>query len=326
MTNISIALTCADYPHVMPLATGAVRPDGIDLTLLCGNHGSWPMRADMLNRAIGDPAIHGGEASLAGHVRRIDQGDRSFVGIPAFILRNFTARDLYVRKGGPVRTIADLAGKRVGMYSWTASGSVWYRHFLRHIGVKLDSLRWWIGDIDGPTATPHGTPFPPGVELAPPGRALSEMLIQGEIDMLYSPPRPRRYHPVDGPIVRLVPDIRAAERDYFEKTGCFPPQHLVILRRAVWALNPWIARSLTGAFARCHDQFAATQRGFPYASPWLDLDIEEADSLMGAGFEPHGLNDHTRREIEAFCDQAHRAGLTRRRVGVDECFEEFLGS
>jgi 4,5-dihydroxyphthalate decarboxylase len=212
------------------------------------------------------------------------------------------------------------------MYSWTASGSVWYRHFLRHNGVPPESLRWSIGDIDGPTATPHGAPFPPGVELAPPGRTLAVMLIRGEIDALLSPPRPRRYHPVDGPIVRLVPDIRAAERDYYRATGCFPPQHLVILRRAVWALNPWIARSLTDAFQRCHDHFAGAQRRFPYASPWLDLDIEEADALMGAGFRPHGLDDHTRREIEAFCDQAHRAGLTGRRVGVDECFEEFLSS
>jgi 4,5-dihydroxyphthalate decarboxylase len=44
-------------------------------------------------------------------------------------LRNFTARDLYVRKDGPVKTEADLVGKRIGMYDWVASGSIWYRHF-----------------------------------------------------------------------------------------------------------------------------------------------------------------------------------------------------
>jgi len=36
MANIAIVLTGADYAHVMPLATGAVKPDGIDLTLLLG--------------------------------------------------------------------------------------------------------------------------------------------------------------------------------------------------------------------------------------------------------------------------------------------------
>jgi hypothetical protein len=91
---------------------------------------SWEMRAEMLRRALDDPVVQGGEASMAGHLRRIDKGDRSHVGLPVFPLRNFTARDLYVRKGGPVKSPADLAGKRVGMYDWVVSGSIWYRHFL----------------------------------------------------------------------------------------------------------------------------------------------------------------------------------------------------
>src|SRR5216683_4191789 len=104
MAEIPITLTCADYARVMPLATGEVKPDGIDLTLALGRGGSWEMRAEMLRRALSDPAVQGGEASMAGHLRRIDNGDRSFVGLPVFPLRNFTARDLYVRKDGPVKT------------------------------------------------------------------------------------------------------------------------------------------------------------------------------------------------------------------------------
>ena len=77
---------------------------------------------------------------MAGHLRRIDQGDRSLVALPVFPLRNFTARDLYVRKDGPVRTPADLRGRRVGMYDWVASGSIWYRHFLRFIDVTPEDL------------------------------------------------------------------------------------------------------------------------------------------------------------------------------------------
>ena len=100
MADILITLTCGDYARVMPLATADVKPDGIALTLIHGTGGSWEMRAEMLRRALSDPAVQGGEASMAGHLRRIDNGDRSFVGLPVFPLRNFTARDLYVRKGG----------------------------------------------------------------------------------------------------------------------------------------------------------------------------------------------------------------------------------
>jgi 4,5-dihydroxyphthalate decarboxylase len=157
MADILITLTCGDYARVMPLATADVKPDGIALTLIHGTSGSWEMRAEMLRRALDDPAVHGGEASMAGHLRRIDKGDRSFVGLPVFPLRNFTARDLYVRQGGPVRTPADLVGKRLGMYDWVASGSIWYRHFLLFIGVAPESLEWWIGDIDSPQ-TPDANP------------------------------------------------------------------------------------------------------------------------------------------------------------------------
>src|SRR5260370_3737526 len=95
------------------------------------------------------------------------------------------------------------------------------------------------------------------------------MLMAGELEAIYSPPRPQRYDPVNGPIVRLFPDIRAIERDYFRRTGCFPPQHLVILRRDVWERDKWIARGLTDAFIRCNHQFTAPQRNFPTAPPAL---------------------------------------------------------
>lgn len=325
MTDVPIRLTCADYARVMPLATGDVTPDGIALSLVHGTGGSWEMRAEMLRRALHDPDVDGGEASMAGHLRRIDAGDRSQVALPVFPLRNFTARDLYIRKDGPVGSPAELRGKRVGMYDWVASGSIWYRHFLNFIDVPPQSLEWWIGDIDAPRPATHIYTLPPGVHQAPPGRSLSDMLIAGELDPVYSPPRPRDYHPARGPIIRLFADARAIERDYFRRTGCFPPQHLVIVRREVWQRNKWVARSLTDAFIRANDMFAAAQRQFPYVSPWLDLDPEETEALMGADFHPYGFAKN-RATIDIFCRQAYDLGIVSRPIAADEYFAEFLES
>jgi 4,5-dihydroxyphthalate decarboxylase len=325
MADIPITLTCADYARVMPLAAGDVKPDGITLTLIHGTAGSWEKRAEMLRRALDDPMLQGGEASMAGHLRRIDTGDRSHVGLPVFPLRNFTARDLYVRKGGLVESPADLIGKRIGMYDWVASGSIWYRHFLRFSGVPPESLEWWIGDIDAPRTTTHRYTLPTGVRRPPEGRSLSEMLIAGELDAIYSPPRPQRYDPVNGPIVRLFSDIRAVERDYFRRTGCFPPQHLMILRRDVWERENWIARSLTEAFIRCNDQFATAQRRFPYVSPWLDIELEENEALMGIDFHPYGF-EKNRKAVDTFCRQAHEFGIVSRLITAEEYFAEYLAS
>jgi len=325
MADLPISLTCADYARVMPLAAGDVKPEGISLTLVHGTSGSWEMRAEMLRRALHDPKVHGGEASMAGHLRRIDQGDRSHVALPVFPLRNFTARDLYVRKDGAIRAPADLNGKRIGMYDWVASGSIWYRHFLRFVGVRPEGVQWWIGDIDTPRAQTHVYALPDGVHRPPAGRSLSEMLIAGELDAIYSPARPQHYDPVKGPIVRLFPDIRTIERDYFRQTGCFPPQHLVILRRDAWERDKWIARSLTDAFVRCNDQFAAAQRNFPYVSPWLDAELEETEAVMGKDFHPYGF-EKNRDVIDVFCRQAHELGIVSRLITAYEYFAEYLAS
>src|ERR1051326_4745384 len=118
MADLALTLTCADYARLTPLMLGDIKPEGIGLTLVHGTGGSWPARGQMVPRALHDPVVQGGEASMAAHLRRIDNGDRRHVGLPVFPLRNFTARDLYVRQDGPVKTPADLIGKRIGMYDW----------------------------------------------------------------------------------------------------------------------------------------------------------------------------------------------------------------
>jgi 4,5-dihydroxyphthalate decarboxylase len=323
MSDVALTLTAADYARLMPLATGEVKPKGIALTLQLSRQGSWPERAEMLRRAVQDPSVHGGEWSMAQYLYRIDKGDRQFVGLPIFPLRNFTARDLYIRRGGPIRSPKDLAGKRIGMYSYTASGSIWYRHFLRFIGLDPASIQWVIGDVDAAWSSPVDPNLPAGVKTAPAGRLLSDMLLADELEAVYSPPRPQAYHPRTGAIARLFPDFRLIEQDYFRQTGAFPPQHLMVLRREVWDANRWIARSLTEAFIAANDWFTHSQRGFPYATPWLEAEIEETVAVMGEDVHPYGF-ERNREQIGMFANEAFRLGFTSRRITVEEYFADYL--
>jgi 4,5-dihydroxyphthalate decarboxylase len=323
MAPTPIRLACADYARLAPLMTGDVVAEGVDLTLIHGTGGSWPARAEMLRRALTDPELDGGEASMAGHLRRIDNGDRSFVALPVFPLRNFTGRDLYVRKDGSIRAPADLIGKRVGMYDWVASGSIWYRHFLHFIGVPPGRLEWWIGDVDKGWTAQHNAQLPEGVHPVAEGRFLSEMLLAGDLEAIYSPPRPARYDPEHGPIIRLFPDCRDIERAYFKATGVYPPQHLVVIRRELWQRDKSLARRLTDAFIRSNAMFAAAQRNFPYVSPWLDRELEETEALMGADFHQDGF-ERNRETVDIFCRQAFDLRITRRRIAPEKYFAEFL--
>ena len=325
MTDKKLLLTCADYVRLAPLLGGNVRMEGGELALRLSEPGSWPSRAAVMAQATKDPAVDGGEASMGVHLSRMDRGDRSFVALPVFVLRNFTGRDLYVRKGSPITELSQLAGKRVGMYSWTASGSIWYRHFLTWAGLDPLAVQWCIGEIDGAYAPRMDADLPAGITRPASGRSLAEMLIDGELDAIYSPSRPLRYGPVEGPIVRLLPDYRPVELRYFQDTGVLPPQHLMVLRRDVWEADKTLARRVTDAFVRCETAFCASVRGFPYASPWFEEELDAATATVGPDAYAHGL-DKNLSTMEQFCATAHRLGLTSRQIPVEDYFAEFLSS
>ena len=46
-------------------------------------------------------------------------------------------------------------------------------------------------------------------------------------------------------------------------------------------------------------------------SPWLDVELEETEALMGADFHQDGF-ERNRATIEAFCQQAFDLGITKR--------------
>ena len=326
MADVQISLTCADYARVMPLATGEVKPDGIALTMILGSRGSWPARAEMLRRAVQDETVQGGEWSMAQYLYRIEKGDRSHVGLPVFPLRNFTARDLYVRRGGPIRRPEDLAGRRIGMYSYTASGSIWYRHFLRFVGLDPAAIEWWIGDIDTPWSAPMDADAAPRREGAGSGSvAVGHADRGGARGDLQPAPSGRPTIPSMGPSPDCSRTSAASSRRTFEQTGAFPPQHLVVIRRETWQAHRWIAKSLTEAFIAGNDCFTAAQKGFPYATPWLEAELEDTAAVMGDDFHPYGF-ERNRAQIDMFAAEAFRLGLTSRQITAEEYFADFLAS
>lgn len=312
----ALTLACSNYVRFMPIATGDVHPKDLALTWLRGD------RTEMLRRATDDATIDGGESSMAQHVMRLDRGDRSLVAIPVFPLRNFTVRDLYTRKGSPL-TAQTLGERRIGIYNWAASGAVWYRHLMRYLGHDTTKIAWVVGGADAPADVRLPEPPLPHVTAAPKGSSLSDLLIAGSIDAFFAPLPPRKLHPVDGPIVRVFPAFRTMEQKYFADSGCYPPQHVVLLRRASWERDPSAGRRLVEAFNESETVFEAGQRQFPYNSPWLIEDVEDAARLMGVDYHAHGLGKN-RHAVDVFCRSAFEDGLTRRRLTVEDFFAEFL--
>jgi 4,5-dihydroxyphthalate decarboxylase len=85
------------------------------------------------------------------------------------------------------------------------------------------------------------------------------MLLDGEIDALffYLPAQNvlDRSMTLEGnPAVRwLFPDPLAEGVRYYRKTGLFPVNHCVVVRRAIFEKHPWVALNLYAMFVRAKE-------------------------------------------------------------------------
>ncbi len=321
----TLTLAITEYLRFTPLIWGQMQPgpapgsvEGLELRWV---HGT---RRQMLDRTLDDPTVDGGESSMLGHLLRVARGDRSMVAVPVFLLRNFTARDLYVLQGSELSP-GELNGRRLGIYNWAASGAVWYRRLLRYLDNDPSSMQWVVGDADVPATVISRAPLPAYVRNSPPDRSLTDLIMGGEIDAIFAPLPPVAYHRDEGPLVRLIPDYREVEGRYFEDTGFYPPQHVLVLKRAAWERDPTVGPRLLDIFQACETTFMEAQRLYPYALPWMIREVEDTELLMGLDYHAHGLEKNLA-AMEAFLEGAFEDGLTDRRVTVEEYFQEFLGA
>ena len=86
------------------------------------------------------------------------------------------------------------------------------------------------------------------LERIGPGKTLSKMLADGEIDALIGPPAPSCFHENHPDIARLFPDFIEKEKDYFRRTKIFPIMHLLAIHKNKVRELPWLPSSLFKAF------------------------------------------------------------------------------
>ncbi|HZS33091.1 MAG TPA: ABC transporter substrate-binding protein [Methylomirabilota bacterium] len=314
MANLPLTLATRDYDHVMPLATGDVRIEGVDLHLI--------RSFDALSRVTGEASIDGGEASFSRYVQRLAGGDRALVGLPVFLMREFRHRNFYVRRDAGLRSLADLAGRRVGLDAWPNSGNTWSRALMREAGVPPERVRWVVGRVHAHDAPPPADPLPAGVELAK--RPLRDMLVDGELDVLIWAWTPDGFYDADSPLTRLFEDYVTAERAHYQQTRLFPAHHVLVLKRGVVERAPQLLRAVYAGFeaARAH---AARQRWTLHeSSPWLLADLEAQARLMGPEAAGYGVRSPENRAMVArFCTEQHAQGLIARPLDPAAVFADF---
>jgi 4,5-dihydroxyphthalate decarboxylase len=307
--TIRVIMQSHDFLH--PLLCGDIAPDDPDLRIERGN----------LRLAQTDPEVVATELSLARHVNRISRDDHSWVAIPAFVRRGFSHRSWFVKRDSTFHTSRDLTGKRVGTNEYLATGNTWSRAAARDQGLDVQTLEWTIGSIDGGSFSTTES-LPSNARYAPNEEALVDLLVRGELDALMCPDPPKGFYEPDNMVVRLLPDYRNAEREFFRRTRVYPAYHIVGIRQATYDKSPNLALSIYRTLEKSQHAWTAERLYEGDTSPWLLADLEETMSLMGAGWQHYGEKENAAM-LTYFCGEMHAQGLIQRLVRPEELFTEF---
>lgn len=310
MSSLSVTLACGPYDRTRGLADGRVAVEGVDLTYLCLEPEEIFFR--MTQHAEFDAA----ELSLSSFLIMHATGRSPFVAIPVFPSRMFRHSSVYVRESTGITSPSQLAGRRVGLAEYQLTANVWVRGiFEDHYDLEATDVSYRTGGLNEPgrkekLALAH---LPPDLDLEPiaTDRTLSDMLVTGEIDAIYSPRAPDAFVQGRPEVRRLFADPRTEEADYYRRTGIFPIMHVVVVRRDLYDANRWLARSLTKAFQ--HSKALALRElarsvALSVTLPWSLNELDATTELMGQDFWPYGLEPN-RGALELFVRYSHSQGL-----------------
>ncbi|MBV9408234.1 MAG: ABC transporter substrate-binding protein [Candidatus Eremiobacteraeota bacterium] len=316
--ELSAALTTNE--RTRPLLDGEVAPQAVRL-LTSGLHPS-----EIFWRQLKHAEFDVSEMSLSSLLIATSKGDRTWAALPVFTSRTFYHTLILVRADAGIAAPADLRGKRVGVPEYQQTAAVWSRGVLQHeFGVMPGEIDWFM---ERTPERSHGdaTGFrpPPGVTVTPipPDRNIGSMLLDGSLDatLLYL----RERNLVDRSTADLegssaVHPLFDAAREgprYFAKTGIFPINHAVVVRRTLLERHPWVALNLYEAFvaAKEHARHRALAALVPYAAIGAVPGRATARDPL-----PYGLREN-RHVLETLAGYVHEQGLSDRRVALDEVF------
>jgi len=320
MSRLPLTIATWDYDRVRPLIDGRVQVEGCDV-----NYITMPVE-ELFERAFFHGEFDVAEIGFSPFLIALSRGPTPYVALPVFLSRMFRHSAVYVRSDRGIEGPADLKGKRIGVPEYQMSAVLWVRGFLQdEYGIAAKDIQWVQAGLENPGRRdkfplnlPEGFPL-----VSRNDTSLSALLAEGELDAVISARRPSCFVNGHPKVRRLFPDYRAAESDYFRRTGIFPIMHALGIRRETHEQNRWLAASLYKAFAqakRIADAEFAETTALKIGLPWVTAEFEATKDVMGEDFWSYGLNEANRRTLSAMARYSHEQGLAVRLVGVEEMF------
>lgn len=320
---LSLTLATWDHDRVMAVHDGRVQVPGVafDSTIL--------PTGKLFPIAVQEARFDVTELSVSSYILQLSRGVTEYTAIPAFISRAFRHSGFFARAGSDIATLADLAGRRVGVPEYQMTAALWMRGLMADsYGVNPADVHWRTGALDaGVRHERLELALPEGMRVEPiaDGETLQDLLLAGALDALLAPNPPRAFLQGDPRIRRIIPDFAAAERAYHAETGFFPLMHLVAVRRRIVEENPWLPAALMAGFTEARDISIGALREIWLGSanrlslPWLNEAMENTLGTLGPDYWRYGFAAN-RAELETACRYSLEQHLAARLVTPEEMF------
>jgi len=287
--TVTLRTLIGDYPVTAALKSGQVRSQHVRL-----DFADIKPVSSGFKRTVRDLEFDVSELAIVTYLMAKAHG-KPLTLLPAVLVARFQhPLLLYNAERGPLAP-GDLAGRRVGVRSYSVTTGAWIRGILADdYGIQPEQVKWVTFE------EAHVAEFrdPPNVERAPAGAKVVDMLLAGEIDAAIVGDGP----PADPRLKTLLPDPAAAARAWHAKHGAIQVNHLVVVKNSLSKSNPQAVREIYRLLVESKQAAGLPQPGA------LDLN-------------PFGV-EANRRNLEVAVDCCYRQGLIPRRYAVDELFDD----
>jgi 4,5-dihydroxyphthalate decarboxylase len=325
MPDLKLSLAITNNLRTRPVIDGRIKPEGIDLVkTILGP-------AEMFWRQLSFAEFDVSEMSMSELMMIRARGDDRFIGIPVFTTRRFYHTGILVRKDAGIASPADLKGKRVGVPEYIQTSALWTRGVIENeFGIAPKDMVFFMERL--PTRSHAGSmgfKAPPGVTInqIPPEKSIGSMMLSGELDacMSYIPKHgdlmdrssaDLENHPDVKP---MFPDPAAEAIRFYKKTGIFPINHGMAVKREVFEREPWVVINLLKAFIAANDIAERERR--EHVAYHLETGLVPADyrKALAVQLITHGLKAN-RAVLETAAKYSNQQALTPRVMPMEELF------
>jgi len=324
MTQPRLKIAIATYGHTKDIKSGAaaiagVEPDFVEVVPIIG----------AFRRMVRDVEFDVCEMAPTTYMIARALG-APFIALPIFLMRRFHHGGFVVRPDSGIEQPKDLEGKKVGVRAYSVTTGVWTRGiFVNEYGLDSSKVTWVVDDEEHVTTLK----LPPNVVHAPDGKSLASMMASGELQAGFSGPAGiGRAGPPTGAweqraqagtvtYTELIANAPDVEAQWFRRTGIYPIHGLIVVKTAVLAQHPFVARSLFDAFLAAKGAYVARLKAGEGEAP-DDVKYRKLMDLVGDPL-PYGLEANMP-SIEAMLTYGLQQGLISKRMPFEEVFVDPL--